>query len=157
MGDNEMYDDDYEPDEGQYSGNTTYGYTPDAGGGDFDTLPAIVYLAEVESWEVEPASTGTLQFVVRLRVLEPEQHKARVIFWRTNVGEKYDWTRKSYFAAIGYDVGAPFQWTPDQQVGREVGLLLEHQKGQSRVFEKPKEFFRVTDPRVPGHEQYAEE
>lgn len=155
-GNEDIYgDDEYEAGEGQLDGDETYEQDM-TGGRNFDTLPAIVYRGKVLSWERKTASTGTVQFEVRFSIEAPSEHAGRLIFWRTNVGPKFDWTRTPYFRAVGYS-GDKISWRPSDQIGVEVGILLGHRKGDTRIFEEVKEFMPVTDSRVPGHEEYEED
>jgi len=148
-------EDGYQTDPEQDDGSEEYTHDSDAaGGGNYPTLPTIVYRAELESWEKKTASTGRKQFEVRFRVKGPEEYAGRVIFWRTNVGSDFDWTRQGYFAATGR--GGKFSWSPKLEVdgAPEVGILIGHRKGDTRTFEEIKEFYPPTDPRVPGHEMF---
>lgn len=150
-------DDGYEPEEAQAGDDDVYQYDPaNSGGGDFELLPAIVYLCTIESMERETAKTGTEMWKLTLIITEPDEFTGRRIWHRTTFGVKFDWTRKGFFAALGYDVSAPFAWSPKSLPGHQVGVLLGHRKGDSRTFEECKEFYPINDPRVPGHEKYAD-
>jgi hypothetical protein len=150
-------DDGYTADEEQAGDDAVYTYDPaDNAGGDFETLPPLVYLCAIESMERETAKTGTEMWKLTMIVTEPEEFTGRRIWHRTTFGVKYDWTRKGFFAALGYDVSQPFSWTPKVLQGLQVGVLLGHRKGDRRTFEECKEFYPVNDSRVPGHEKYAE-
>jgi len=152
MSDDTYGDDGYEPEAGQEDGSETYSHESD--GRRNDLLPCIVYLAEVETWEKVAASTGRMQFNVRFRIKEPTDHANRCIFWRTNFGKEFDWTRDQYFQATGRS--GDFNWSPNLEVGTPVGILISHRPDGPNVWMDCKEFMPVTDPRVPGHEDYED-
>ena len=114
-----------------------------------EPVPEGVYKLIFENIEEKPASTGTPQAGVRLRIIEPAQYEGKGVFHNWTLTEKSQWVIERDIEAIAGDKffvngRVKFDW-PDLIGMTCMAVLTVEDNTKGKLINKVNRFMRVSD------------